>query len=220
MSIEEEIVGFFDKLDYDRLPEEVVAAVKRMTLNTMAAMIAGSSADSIVRLSKLVRGCKGAEQSVIFLHRAKVSAPEAAFVNGAMARAMDFDDFHMQTGMHASATAIPTALALCEALSSVDGKSYIAAVTAGCELMCRMRTVPDQCIGVSGWTGEIYGAFGAALTASKLLCLDSKHISNALGLALAQSAGTSQPIYDGSEATCLQQGFAVRAGLTAALMAR
>lgn len=220
MTPEEAVADFSDKLIYDMLPEQVVSAVKRITLNTLAAMIAGSSAHSVLNLSELVRSWKGKQETSIFLHSAKVPMVEAALVNAAMARAMDFDDFHMETGIHASSTAIPTALAVAGAIPAVSGKSYIAAVAAGCEVMCRMRTVPDQCIGVSGWTGEIYGTFGAALTAAKLLGLESEAVSRSLGLAYAQSAGTSQAIYDGSEATCLQQGFATRAGLLATLLAR
>ena len=220
MSPERAIIEFVSELKCQNLPENVVNAVKRMTLNTIAAMIAGSSANTIGKLSQLVRGWKGSEESTIFLHSVKVPMVEAAFVNSAMARVMDFDDFHMATGMHASATAIPVALAVADACPVVSGASYIAAVAASCEVMCRMRSVPDQCIGTSGWTGEIYGSFGAALAAGKLLSFNTDTFSSALGLAYAQSAGNSQAIFDGSEATAFQQGFCARSGLLSALMAR
>lgn len=220
MTPESSITEFFTNLEYHMLSDQVVAMVKRLTLNTLAAMIAGSSAGSIVKVSELVRSWKGNPESSIFLHDTKVPVLEAAFVNAAMSRVMDFDDFHMETGVHASSTVIPTALAIAEAYPVISGENYITAVAAGCEMMCRMRSVPDQCIGVSGWTGEIYGAFGAAVAAGKILNFDEETMIRALGLASAQCSGTSQSIYDGTEATCLQQGFSARAGVLAALMAR
>ena len=219
MNLEESLIGFADTLCFNDLPEAVVDAVKRMTMNTFAAMIAGSANDSVLRLNRLVRSWNGRPESTVFLQPGKVPCVEAVFVNAAMARAMDFDDFHMQTGMHASASLIPVALAVAEQSGSIDGKAFITAVALGAEILCRMRAVPDQCIGVSGWTGEIFGAFGGALTAAKLLGLKPEETGGALGLAYAQASGNSQSIYDGSAATFLQQGFSAKAGVMSALMA-
>lgn len=219
MNPEKAIIEFADSLTFSDLPDEVVTAIKRMTLNTLAAMLAGSANDSIIRLTSLVQSWQGRPQSTIFMREDKVPSVEAILVNAAMARAMDFDDFHMQTGMHASSSLIPVALAMTEAGAEVDGKSFITAIALGAEILCRMRAVPDQCIGVSGWTGEIFGAFGSALTAGRLLGLGAKKMASALGLAYAQASGNSQTIYDGSEATFLQQGLTAKAGALAALMA-
>lgn len=219
MSPEKSIITFADSLCFSDLPAEVITAVKRMTMNTLAAMLAGSANDNVVRLNRLVHSWGGRPESTVFMHKGKVPSVDAIFVNAAMARAMDFDDFHVQTGMHASASLIPVALAVSEAKGAIDGKSFITAVALGAEILCRMRAVPDQCIGVSGWTGEIYGAFGGSLTAGKLLGFNSEKMGRALGLAYAQASGNSQPIYDGSESTCLQQGFTARAGALSALLA-
>ena len=219
MNPEKTIISFADHLRFEDLPGDVVDAVKRMTMNILAAMMTGSSAPAIVSLNRMVHAWGGKGQSTVFLDPVKVPATEAAFVNAAMARAMDFDDFHMQTGMHASATLIPVALAVSEAMGPVSGESLITAVALGAEISCRMRMVPDQCIGVSGWTGEIFGGFGSALTTAKLLGLSDSHLAQALGLAYGQACGNSQAIYDGSHATFLQQGIAARAGLLSILMA-
>ena len=83
-----------------------------------------------------------------------------------------------------------------------------------------MRLVPDQCIGISGWTGEIYGAFGGAVTAGLIYGLSGEEMGQALGLAYAQAAGNAQSIYDGALGTRLQQGLSARAGCISAAMAR
>lgn len=219
MNPEKTIIEFADSLCFSDLPEAVVTAVKRMTMNTLAAMLAGSANDTIVCLNRMVHSWNSRAESTVFLHPDKVLAIDAVLVNAAMARAMDFDDFHVQTGMHASASLIPVALAISELSGAIDGEAFITAVALGAEILCRMRAVPDQCIGVSGWSGEIFGAFGSSLTAGKLLNLGSEKMGNALGLAYAQASGNSQSIYDGSEATFLQQGFSAKAGTLSALMA-
>ncbi|MCK4785292.1 MAG: MmgE/PrpD family protein, partial [Desulfobacteraceae bacterium] len=131
-----------------------------------------------------------------------------------------FDDFHMQTGMHTGAIVVPAALAAVELKGGTNGEELITAMVLGAEILCRMRLVPDRCIGVSGWTGEIYGGFGGAITAGMILGLTNNEMVNAMGLAYSQAAGNAQTIYEGTLAPRLQQGFSVRAGLFSALMAK
>lgn len=140
-------------------------------------------------------------------------------MNATMARALDFDEFNIQTGIHAGSTVVPAALATAELTGSANGKELIAAIAVGAELMSRMRMVPDLCIGISGWTGEVFGAFGAAAVAGRILGLTESEMWNGLGLAFSQSAGTAQTIYDGALATRLQQGFSARAGVLSARLA-
>ncbi len=63
------------------------------------------------------------------------------------------------------------ALAAAELKGDTNGEELITAMVMGAEILCRMRLVPDRCIGVSGWTGEIYGGFGGAITAGMILGL-------------------------------------------------
>lgn len=220
MTAEKSLIHFAMSKQYNDLPAEVVSGTKRLIMNIIAALIAGSSAKSVSVLANLIKGAGGSPEATVFLNGFRAPSYESVLVNASMARAVDFDDFHMQTGMHASATVIPVALATAEALGKVDGKAIISAIALGIELLCRMRLVPDLCIGISGWTGEIYGAFGAALTAGRLFALSEEQMGNALGLSYAQAAGNAQSIYDGTEATILQQGFSARAGFFAAVMAK
>jgi len=219
MSIEKDITDFVIATGYDELPQEVVEAVKGLIMNTFAAMLSGSGASGVKELAQLVRSWRGLPESTVFLQDFKAPAHEAVLVNATMARALDFDDFHMQTGMHAGATVVPVAFAAAEAKGGIDGKNFITAIALGAEILCRMRLVPDLCIGISGWTGEIYGPFGGAITAGKILGLSREEMGHALGLAYCQSAGNAQAIYDGSLGTRLQQGFSARAGYVSAIMA-
>lgn len=220
MTITEKLINYVMSMGYDRVPVEATDGMKRLVMNSFAAMLAGTSASGVMELTHLIRKWGGAPESTVFLNSLKVPAHEAVLVNATMIRALDFDDFHMQTGMHSGAIVLPVALAATELAGNTDGKALIAAMILGAEIMCRMRLVPDRCIGVSGWTGEIYGAFGGAITAGKILGLSREEMINALGLAYGQAAGNAQTIFEGTLATRMQQGFAARAGLLSAVMAR
>jgi 2-methylcitrate dehydratase PrpD len=220
MNIEENIVNYIISFDYKDLAEETIVGMKRLVLNSIAAMLAGTGASGVMELTHLIRKWGGTPESTVFLNGLKVPAHEAVLVNATMIRALDFDDFHMQTGMHSGAIVLPVALAAAELAGNTDGEALIAAMILGAEIMCRMRLVPDRCIGVSGWTGEIYGGFGGAVTAGTILGLSREEMVNALGLAYSQASGNAQTIFEGTLTTRLQQGFAARAGLLSAVMAR
>jgi 2-methylcitrate dehydratase PrpD len=219
MNATEEVIRYVLAVRYEDLPVHVLEAVKRMFMNAVAAMLAGSGASGVRETAKLVREWGGKKEATAILQGFKAPAQDAVMVNATMARSLDFDDFHIQTGLHIGATIVPTVLAAAELAGGGNGKEVIVASAVGAELMSRMRMVPDLCIGISGWTGEIFGAFGTAVAAGRILALTEKEMWNALGLAFSQSAGTLQSIYDGTMATCLQQGFAARAGVLSARMA-
>lgn len=215
----ENLIDYIFSARYEDLPEKVVLAGKRLIMNTFGAILGGSRAEGVREIAELVRKWGGVKESSIFLYSSKVPAHEAVLVNATMARALDFDEFNLQTGMHSGATVVPVALGAAETCGKVDGKKLITAVVIGAEIMCRMRLVPDLCIGVSGWAGEVYGAFGSAITAGKVMGLTRKEMGHALGLAYSQAAGNAQSIYDGTLATRIQQGFSARAGLFSTILA-
>jgi len=219
MTTTESLIDYICSTQYEDLPSEAVAAAKRLIMNTFCAILCGSGAEGVKELAALVKDWGGKEEGTIFLYDTKVPAHEAVLVNATMARALDFDEFNFKTGLHVGGTVVPVALAAAETCGNIDGRKLITAVVTGAEVMSRMRLVPDYCIGVSGWTGEVYGAFGGAITAGKILGLTREKMVNALGLAYSQAAGNSQPIYDGFLATRLQQGLSARAGLLSAIFA-
>jgi 2-methylcitrate dehydratase PrpD len=219
MNAEDALLDYISSVQYEDLPDEVIQAAKGMALNTFGAILAGSRAQGVKQVAALAAQWGGKQESTVFLYDLKIPAHEAVFVNATMARALDFDEFNLKTGLHAGATVLPVALAAAELSDHTAGKEFITAIVAGAEVMSRMRLVPDFCIGVSGWTSEIYSGFGGAVTAGLILGLSREDMASALGLAFSQASGNSQAIYDGSLATRLQQGFSARAGLLSARLA-
>jgi len=215
----ERLLDYISSVQYEDLPKHVIETAKNLIMNTYCAIMSGSGAEGIRQLADLIKGWGGKREAPIFLHGSTVPAHEAVFVNSTMARALDFDEFNLHTGIHTGATVVPVALAAAETFNSADGKNLISAIVVGAEVMSRMRLVPDFCIGVSGWSGEVFGAFGSTITAGRIMGLSKENMAHALGLAYSQASGNAQSIYDGVLATRLQQGFSARAGFLSAILA-
>src|SRR5690606_29015168 len=67
----------------------------------------------------------------------KTPAPTAAFVNGVLAHSLDFDDTHLPSILHPSASVVPTALAAAEEVGA-SGSQIINAAAAGVEIVVRV----------------------------------------------------------------------------------
>ncbi len=218
MDPESQIVDFIVNTGYDDLPAEVVTAVKVNILDTLGCALGGSGAPGSREVARLFTGLGGIKASSILVCGGRVPPQAAGLVNAAMAHALDFDDTHDRAVLHTGVTAVPAALAVGEYLGAVSGKEMITAVALGIDLVCRMG------LATKSWHGwiltSLYGYFGAAAVAGKLLGLDAEGMLNALGIAYAQASGNQQSVIDGALSKRLQPGFAVSGGILAALLAR
>ena len=218
MKSEEKMAHFVVNTGYGDLPQEVVKAAKRDILDTVSTTLAGSRTTGVKDLIELLQDMGGHPESTIFVHGVRLPATEAALVNGLMAHALDFDDTHDTARLHAGVTVIPAAFAIAERIGGVSGKDFITAVTLGVDITSRMGLATKPWI---GWMLTIlYGYFGAATAAGKLLKLDPEGILNAWGIAYAQASGNGEGIASGALTKRLQAGFAAKGGILSALMAQ
>ncbi len=206
--------------NYEALPAEAVEASKKQILDTLGVIVAGSTSNVLSEINGLVDLVKrwgGEEESTILAFGGRVPAPSAAFANGVMCVRRDFDDTHhtVTLAMHPSRSIIPTAFAMAEQQSHVNGKEFISAVTLGHDLECRVAAG-----GHSTWYMPT-GFLGAAATAGKIISLNEEKLRCALSLAFHQICGANA---GGSSAGLgslkgMSNGFACRAGVISAQLA-
>ncbi len=148
----------------------------------------------------------------------EVSAKSAAFVNGTIGHALDYDDTHFLFTGHPTASAFPTALALGEELgSSID--EIMLAYMCGVEISTRLGHI----LGYSHYNKGFHqtatsGAFGGTLVASKLLKLDAKQIENALGIVSTRASGLKSQF--GTMGKPFHAGIAASNGIEAAKLSK
>jgi 2-methylcitrate dehydratase PrpD len=217
MDIAERLVNNVVKTVYEDLSPEAVNKAKLNMLDTIGCLIAGAAAPGCDAVRDQVLDWGGKEESTIMIYGGKAPCPHAALVNSTMARAMDFDCVLMG-GLHMGAAAVPTALAVAELKGGVTGRAFLAAMLAGEDLAARVHMATLNYDGFEP-TG-VCGVMGLAAMAGKLLGLDENRLMDALGIALNHAAGSFQPNIDGGLVVRVMEGFASKAGIESAMLAK
>src|SRR3954471_1803068 len=210
-SIAEHVVG----CDYAALPASSITAAKTLMLDTLAVGWAGTTAPGAPEAHALLKDEGGRAGSSLWGFGGKLAAAAASFLNGISGGALHYDGVNT---VHADIVALPAALAVAER-ERASGKDFLAAYIIGSDLCSRFG---GSITGAhKGWfTTSIYGAFGAAAAAAKLLKLDATATRHALGIALSQSAGTQQSNIEQALTKRLQGALSARAGVFSAQLAQ
>ena len=153
-------------------------------------------------------------------------APAAALVNGTLAHALDFDDTHLPSVLHPSASVVPAALAVAEARGR-SGAEALHAIAVGIEINVRLGSAgydATQRVNLFFERGlhatSICGALAAAGAAALLLGLDAAGVADAIGIAASMGAGLLEANRTGGTVKRVHCGWAAHAGVCAAELAR
>ncbi|MCA1228775.1 MmgE/PrpD family protein [Saccharopolyspora sp. 6M] len=156
----------------------------------------------------------------------RVPAPSAALVNGTLAHSLDFDDTHLPSVLHPSASVVPAALATAER-TGAGGRALLAAAAMGIEVTCRLGMAGyDEELGNSVFfehgqhATAICGAIGAAVAAGMLQGLDAEALASAVGIAASMGAGVIEANRTGGTIKRVHCGWAAHSGVAAADLAR
>lgn len=217
MGATRQLAEFVADATFEQLPPEVVRETKRAILNYLGVAIGASRHEAVRILMETVQEQGGHPQATILGYPSKVSALQAAMVNGSMSHVLDFDDTDMDTVIHPTGPVLSASLALAE-WKNLSGKQLLASEAVGAEVEIRIGTAIAPAHYEAGWhiTGTV-GIFGAAAGAGWLLGLDAERLAHALGLASTQAAGLREML--GSMAKSLHVGSAASHGLWSALLA-
>ncbi|MBI5439892.1 MAG: MmgE/PrpD family protein [Deltaproteobacteria bacterium] len=209
---------------FEDLPPAVVEVTKKSILDAVGvSLAAGTLGEGCKAFVDVARAAGGRGESTLLGFGAKATAIMAAFANGALAHALDFEDAHDGSLSHPNAPTVPAALALAEAAGGVSGRELITAVAVGCDLACRLgMAVMNEERFESGWYfPPIFGAFGAAAASSKVLRLPEEQVLDALALTLCQATCTAEiTASPRSVLRSVRDAFAAKAGVLSALLAR
>jgi 2-methylcitrate dehydratase PrpD len=218
-----ELSAFSAGIRLDRLPADVVTRARFLVLDLVGNIVrARHDAESTASFLSAVRamGMAGGNAGV-FGDAARYTPAGAAFLNGALAHSLDFDDTHAAGSLHPGAPVIPAALAAGE-MAGASGADVLAAIVAGYEVTCRVAlALPAGAHYDRGFhPTATCGAFGAAAAAARVFGLDAAQVAGALGTVLSQAAGSLQFLVNGAWTKRFQVGWAALNGLMAATLVR
>ena len=217
-NLEKSLVDHLWSIGYEDLPDRVTAYCKLLVMDSLGVTFPGSRAPGCGAVADLIRSWGGSTGARILIHGDSAPPPLVALVNSTMMHALDFDDTLDASALHTFVSVLPAALAAAEFVGGVDGKTFIAALVSGVDLICRLSLGIRRPL--SWIRTATCGSFGAAAAAAKILGLDREGLMNSLGIVYSQTSGNAQGLLEGRLVKRMQPGFAAQAGVTAAFLAR
>ncbi len=205
---------FVSELTFQRLPEAALRTARTGFIDCVGTMIAGSP-EPAVQILKKTLATGGPGEATLYFSSERGPAPEAAWINGTAAHALDYDDVALRG--HPSTVLVPAILAEGEALDA-SGRDMLRAYAAGYEVWGELVGRDPGHHHLKGWhpTG-IFGAIGAAAACASLRRLDAERATLAIALAASQSSGVMANF--GTMTKPFHAGRAAHSGVIAARLA-
>ncbi|HEX5407057.1 MAG TPA: MmgE/PrpD family protein [Pseudonocardiaceae bacterium] len=204
------------------LPEDVSDSVRKRILDILGIAVAASGLATSRAAREFVLASGGLPEASAVGIPVKLPAAQAAFVNGVLAHSLDYDDTHLPSVLHPSASVVPAALAAGEAVGA-SGRQVTAAVAVGLEVAVR--------IGMAGYDRDtqnsiffehgqhatsICGAIGGAVAAAMLYGLDIDAITDTIGVVASMASGVIEANRTGGTVKRMHCGWAAHSAIAAA----
>jgi 2-methylcitrate dehydratase PrpD len=220
----DDLSAFAARLQFSDLPAVTVDITKALVLDCIGTSLAASGIGPGCEESVAVARSMGASlDASIIGYPGKVSASAAAFANGALVHALNFDPYGPEVG-HIGVASFAAPLAMAEAVGGISGKEFLTAVVVGAEVSARITsgiTSTGQHPTNNFLAGQLISIFGAATAACRIMNLSKEKVKSAFGLALMQMSGSMQLTRDGDPpAKAIYGAFPNQGGVIAALLSK
>ena len=208
---------FVNDTDYSTISETTLANAKMHILDTFGVALAGVATDTASIALDYCQRTGRSDEASIWGTRVKSSVPMAAFANGLLGHALDFDDWdaYIHAG-HPTCIVVGAALSLGEVIGS-SGKDLLKAYVLGIEVLTKISAAGPNLQDRGFHSTPVLGSFGAAIACASLLRLDPGKIKAALGVTASAVGGIHRQ--QGSMVKPFHAANAARNGVEAALLA-
>ena len=207
------------------MSDEMRREASRRVLDVVGNSIAARDIPAAQIVKKIVLSWGGAPDALA-IGSSKMPAASAALLNGTLAHSLDFDDTHLPSVLHPSASVVAAALAVGSKLQS-QPTDVLDAITVGIEVTCRLGMAGfDLELGNSVFfergfhATSICGTLGAATAAAMLMKLSPEQITSAIGIASSMGAGLLEANRTGGTVKKMHCGWAAHGGVVAAELAQ
>jgi 2-methylcitrate dehydratase PrpD len=206
------------------LPPEVLARAQLHALDSVGIAVAARPVLPICRevIEAMAFGTEGGASAVIGGEE-RLPPAAAAFVNSALAHALDYDDIHDVARLHPTTVTLYAALAVAGP-ARADTARLLSAMALGNEVMCRLGEACSpggEGPGSDWFLTQLFGYLGGCVAACIALDMGEEQLVSALGLAYMQLAGGKEAGFGvGSTARSIYPAFAATGSVLAALLAR
>jgi 2-methylcitrate dehydratase PrpD len=224
-SLSEAVARYVHQTLPEQVPADVTDIARRHKLDTVGCCLAATAEETSRALASILLAEGGAEQASAVGIVRRLPAAQAAFMNGLLARSLEYDDMAMPD-LHPSGVIAPVVLAVGE-WQGVSGRKILAAYTLGLELCLRIgragydiATRTSRFLARGQDASAICGAVAGAAAAGRLLGLDASGIANAMGIAVSFASGSLESNRSGGTIKRFQSGWAAKSAVQAAMLAK
>ena len=209
----------------DGVPDAVTSSVRQRVLDILGLAAAALDLETSQAVAAFVRD-QGGRPEAAAVGLGRTSAAWAAFNNGVLAHSLDYDDTHLPSILHPSASIVPAALAAAERAGST-GEQLLRAVAAGLETCVRLGMAGyDRAAGNSTFfehgqhATSICGAIGGAAAAASLAPeATARTIADAMAISVSMASGVIEANRTGGTVKRLHCGWAAHSAVVAADLA-
>ena len=198
----------------ENLDAATIAAAKSVVMDTIGAMLAGSSQPENANLARMVSEIGKGGRATLLGHGGKSQAMLAALANATAGVSLEVDEGTRLGGGHPSIHVTPAALAVGEEQGS-SGKRVLESIIVGYEITSRIggaTTAKHEIHSHGTW-----GTIGSAVATAGLLGFDPAQTRQTINLAASMSpANTWTPCFEGATVRNLYPGRSNFQGILAA----
>jgi 2-methylcitrate dehydratase PrpD len=212
------LAQFVTQTEFAAISEKALANAKMHLLDTLGVALAGTREPVAAIALDYCKRIGPPHESTIWGTKLKAAAPTAAFANGLLAHALDYDDWDafIHVG-HPTSMLLGAALSVGES-TAASGKELLKAYVLGIEVMCKLAANCPNVQDRGFHSTPVWGSLGAAVACASLVKLDTGQLKAALGIAASAAGGIHRQ--QGSMVKPFHAGNAARNGAEAALLAR
>lgn len=220
MSTTRDVAEFVAGLKFSELTPHLIQRTKDHILDQLGIQIGVSRKPWLKLAVDYVMTQGNKPESSIACCPDKVSAENAAFVNGTFGHGFEMDDVYAPALAHPGPAVVPAALAIAER-DGCSGEDFLLAVIASYEVMgrCGYALSPSQLYRGFHPTSAA-GPLGSVSAAGKLMGLDADTMVHALAVSASFCSGVTECYKSGGEVKRYHGGIGAQGGIRAAMLAK
>jgi 2-methylcitrate dehydratase len=184
----EALASYASNLRFEDIPQDVLHSAKSKLIDALGCAMGGYGTELCSITRELARASNGNPSARVLGSQAPTTPAMAAFVNGTMVHALDFNDVYMSQSTCHPSDAVSGLLATADALGA-SGKSLLTAMILSYEVSCNFADVIPR---EQGLDNTFYCLVGSALASARLMDLSPAGMLNTISLAVVPNITLEQ----------------------------
>ena len=216
MTILQEYVDWVQRTQFEQIPDKLLTLAKYSIIDTIAVSYYARSTPGNDVLYNYAASRQSSSVAACISFPGKMSATDAALVNGYLAHLDDYDEVSLPG--HTGVIMVPAVMAMAE-MTSASGKEALRAYVLGAELGFKIAEILTGSMYATGWhSSPVICTLSAAASASILLHLPKDQFVSAIGIAASRACGLM--VNFGTLCKPYHMGMAAANGIEAAQLAQ